>query len=205
MSVDAVISELSGVFKIPAPRYDYNASVCGGKIACFEPSTYTIHFAVENPPDGVVAHEVGHAAHSYYDIKAGTREYETFAGFVEQLYHGWKESYGYGGGFTPSVGYPRVLGCPSCGNVSLPNVYPYTQCYSCGQSYSYDGSSSTSSGSGVRTGNLPLAAVFGVISGITAAAIEGLKPLQSRSDFDRTLEVVLSTTALSVLAAVFFA
>jgi len=135
-SVEEVIAEVSSIFRIPPPRYDYDLSECGSfTVACFDPLTYTIHLPSPSVDPGVVAHEVGHAAHSYYGIEAGSEEYETFAQFTEQLYKAWKTQ-GYGVGSLidrPVALEPRLLPCPTCGSNTLPNIYPYSQCYTCGQ------------------------------------------------------------------------
>lgn len=201
---DDVITELSSVFRIPAPDYDYDPSLCGGAIACFDPSGYRIHFSMQNPDPGVVAHEVGHAAHSYYGIQAGTHEYETFAQFTEQLYRGWKQSLKYGNGVTPQAMEPRLLGCGVCHRYSVPNIYPYTRCVSCGQGYSYTSDTTTTSGSTTSTGcqpNIPLALFLGTVGGIAVSALGGFIPVHNREDVDRTIEISLITNLFTVMAS----
>jgi len=190
VNVDTVIAELAEVFKVPPPTYDYDTSKCGGALACFDPSTYTIHLTSPILPPGVVAHEMGHAAHTYYQIPGGEKEYETFAQFTEQLYEGWK-TFKYGGNVKPTMLNPPVLNCDSCGKYTVPHIYPYTQCVSCGTTYGY----STSGSSGP---NIPLALAIGTLGGIVISGLAGYTP-SSRENVDRIIELTLTSNLLTVL------
>jgi hypothetical protein len=190
-NVDTVIAELADVFKISPPAYDYDTSKCGGALACFDPSTYTMHLTSPILPAGVVAHEMGHAAHTYYQIPGGEKEYETFAQFTEQLYEGWK-TYKYGGNVKPNMLNPPILGCSGCGKYTLPHIYPYTQCVSCGTTYGY-------SSGGTGGPNIPLALVIGTLGGLVVSGLAGYTPPRSREDADRIIEITLTSNFLTVL------
>ena len=198
VNVDTVISELAEVFKVPPPTYDYDTSKCGGALACFDPSTYTMHLTSPILPPGVVAHEMGHAAHTYYQIPGGEKEYETFAQFTEQLYEGWK-TYKYGGNVKPTMLNPPVLGCSNCGNYTVPHIYPYTQCVSCGTAYGYGESVSSSSSSSTCQPNVPLALVIGTLGGMVVSGLTGYMPPKNREDADRIIEITLTSNFLTVL------
>ena len=192
VNVDVVIAELSDVFKIPPPAYDYDTSKCGGALACFDPTTYTIHLTSPILPAGVIAHEMGHAAHTYYRIPGGEKEYETFAQFTEQLYEGWK-TFKYGGNVTPTMLEPPILNCGVCGRYTVPHIYPYTQCVSCGTTYGYTATTSGSCGP-----NIPLALAIGTLGGIVISGLAGYTP-SSRENVDRIIEITLTSNLLTVL------
>lgn len=111
MSLLEQVKEIADFFKIPAPAVVIDPSLDVEGI--FLPDSYTIIFKRPNPSPAVVAHEVAHAAHSYYGVKGSRSELESFARVFEGIWISMPREFAYG------------LYCPSCFRPFLLEFYGY--------------------------------------------------------------------------------